>query len=288
MSTSSSFAHLLAAVKAQVDAIRAHEADVRNDGRDAEDVHQMRVAVRRLRAILRASRSLFTSKWVAGLRRELNWLGTALGRVRDLDVLSAYLRSQLETRPAAERKAGQRLLRHLAVDRARANAALRATLAGPRYARLLARLKAALIHPPVRTSDVSLPGIAALEFKKLRKAAKKLPTHPTPTDLHAIRIKVKRARYAAELAQPVVGSRGDRFIKNAKKLQDILGDHQDAVVVEAYVRRATDRTRPAQALAERLIALQGRRRGNALAAFVRQWPKLKRRGRRAFGTVTTP
>jgi CHAD domain-containing protein len=287
MPTSSDLDHILAAMKAQGDAIRAHEAGART-GRDPEHVHQMRVAVRRLRAILRASRSLFDPKWVDGLRRELKWLGTALGRVRDLDVLRAYLRSQIQALPAPGRRAGQRPLRHLDADQARAQAALRTALASPRYAKLLARLKAALVHPPVRTSEVCLLGIAAAEFKKLQKAVKTLPEPPSADDLHAVRIKVKRARYAAELVRPLIGRRAERFVDKAKKLQDILGDHQDAVVAEAYLRKVTDRTPAAQALEQQLVKQQRKRRTKALAAFREKWPKLKRRGRKAFSKVPTP
>ena len=275
MPTDSALAHVLAALKGQVDAIDAHEAGART-GRDPEDVHQMRVAVRRLRAILRASRPLFDPGWVDGLRRELKWLGTVLGGVRDLDVLHAYLRSQLEALPAPERRAGR-------ADRVRARAALRVALASPRYARLLARLRAALVHPPTRPSSVPLPGIAATEFKKLRKAVAGLPRPPSAEELHAVRIKVKRARYAAELAQPIIGRRAERFIAKAKKLQDILGEHQDAVVAEEYLRKVTARTPAAQALAQPLIEQQRKRRKKARAAFGKKWPKLKRRGRKAYG-----
>lgn len=274
--------HVLAAMQRQVDAIQAHEAGARA-GRDPEDVHQMRVAVRRLRAILRATRSLFDPKWVDRLRRELKWLGTALGGVRDLDVLHAYLRSQLEALPAPERREAQQyLLRRLDADRVRAMAALRAALASPRYSRLLARLKVALRHPPVRRSAVSLLGIAATEFKKLRKAVKALSKRPRADELHAVRIKGKRARYAAEVVQSIIGRRADQFIDEAKKLQDILGEHQDSVVAEEYLRTVTARIRAAQAPAQPLIEEQRKRRKRALAAFREMWPKLKRRGRKAF------
>lgn len=267
--------HVLTAMKGQVEAIDAHEAGART-GRDPEDVHQMRVAVRRLRAILRASRPLFDPRWVDGLRRELKWLGTVLGGVRDLDVLHAYLRSQLEALPAPERRAGQ-------ADRVRARAALRAALASPRYARLLTRLHAAPVHPPTRPSSVPLPGIAASEFEKLRKAVARLPRPPSAEELHAVRIKVKRARYAAELVQPIIGRRAGRFIAKAKKLQDILGEHQDAVVAEEYLRKVTERTPAAQARAQPLIKQQRKRRKEALAAFSEKWPQVKRRGRKAYG-----
>ena len=283
MPTDSALDHVLAAMKGQVDAIHAHEAGARR-GRDPEDVHQMRVAVRRLRAILRATRPLFDPRWVDRLRRELKWPGTVLGRVRDLDVLHAYLRSQLEALPAPERRAGrQYLLRALEADRARARAALRVALAGPRYARLLARLETALLHPPARPSAVPLSDIAASEFRKLRKAIKKLRGQPSAEELHAVRIKVKHARYAAELVQPIIGRRAERLIAKAKKLQDILGEHQDAVVAEESLRKVSVGTPAAQPLARQLIERQRKRRKTALAAFSKKWPRLKRRGRKAYG-----
>jgi CHAD domain-containing protein len=283
MPTDSTLDDVLAAMKRQVDAVHAHEAGARR-GRDPEDVHQMRVAVRRSRSILRASRPLFDPGWVDRLRRELKWLGTGLGRVRDLDVLHAHLRSQVEAFPIRERKAGrQYLLRALEADRVRARATLRVALTGPRYARLLSRLETALVHPAARPSAVPLSDIATSEFKKLRKAVKKLPGQPSAEELHAVRIKVKHARYAAELAQPIIGRRAERFIAKAKKLQDILGEHQDAVVAEEYLRKVIARTPAAQALAQPLFEQQRKRRETALAAFGNKWPRLKRRGRKAYG-----
>lgn len=64
-------------------------------GDDAEDVHQMRVATRRLRAFLRAARAVAEPRWADELRAELRWLADALGPVRDLDVLLDYLRARV-------------------------------------------------------------------------------------------------------------------------------------------------------------------------------------------------
>jgi CHAD domain-containing protein len=277
----SNLVHLLAAMRTQAAAIRAREAGARR-ARNPEDVHQMRVAVRRLRAILRASRSFFAEDWVERLRRELTWLGATLGRVRDLDVLSAHLRAQLRARPPGGRAARQRLLHRLAGDRRRATSALRSALGGRRYARLLARLDASLASPPFRADAAPLPDVAAAEFEKLRKAVRKLPKHPSDEDLHAIRIKVKHARYAAELAQPIAGRRAERFIEMAKTLQDVLGEHQDAVIAESYARRARGRSPGGRLLARWLGARQHDRREEARTDFARQWPRLKRRGRRAW------
>jgi CHAD domain-containing protein len=278
---SESLRHVLDGMSTHVQALRAHEAGARA-GQDPEHLHEMRVAVRRLRAILRASRDLFDARWVERLRSELDWLGGRLGLVRDLDILDAYLRPRLAALEGAEHRAGQRVLRRLSADRTRAQADLNAALDNPRYPRILEQLETFLSRPPALASDVSLPDVAATEWKRLRKAVQKLPGRPSADDLHAVRIKVKRARYAAELARAAAGERGKRFINQAKKLQDILGDLQDAVVIEQYLHDAIDHTEPAQALGKDLVKRQRKRRKKARAAFFEEWPKLKRRGREAW------
>jgi CHAD domain-containing protein len=273
--------HVLTALRAQRQAIQEHERGARA-GRDPEDLHEMRVAVRRLRAILRASRAMFERRWIESLRDELKWLGTALGRVRDLDVLRASLRSRVRGLPAAERRIGAVLLRDVDADCARARGSLRSALAGPRYRRLLHRLDAALGRPRVVTPELSLPDVAAREFEKLRSAVKDLPKHPGDEELHAIRIKVKRARYAAELVGEAAGRAGERFLDQAKALQDVLGDHQDSVVLERRLRETPDRSQELRAVKRRLIELERERRKETRAAFREEWRKLKRRGRKAW------
>ena len=276
-----SLEHVLAALRAQLEAVHAHELGARA-GRDPEDLHEMRVGVRRLRAILRASHPMFERKWVESLRGELRWLGTSLGHVRDLDVLFAYLQARLKRLPASERRAGAVLLRGLEADRAGAQTTLRSALSGPRYRRLLRRLDTALRHPPVVTADFSLFDVAAGEFKKLRSAVKDLSKHPSDEDLHATRIKLKRARYAAELAGEATGRPGQRFLEQAKTLQDVLGEHQDSVVLEQRLRRTPDRTGDLDAVKNKLIEWERRRRRATRAAFRDEWRKLKRCGRKAW------
>jgi CHAD domain-containing protein len=278
---SSSLRHILDEMSTHVKALRAREPEVRA-GRDPEDLRQMRVAVRRLRAILRAGRALFDPTWVERLRSELDWLGARLGLVRDLDVLHAYLHPRLAGLVGPELRAGRRVLRRLEAERARARAGLNDALDSARYSRIVEHLGTFLSRPPASAADVSLPDVAATEWKRLRKAVQKLPGRPSADDLHAVRIKVKRARYAAELARAAAGARGARFIDQAKKLQNILGDLQDAVVIERYLHDAIGRTEPAQALEKHLVKRQRKRRKKARTAFFEEWPKLKRRGREAW------
>jgi CHAD domain-containing protein len=274
-------AHVLTALRAQRQAIQTHERGART-GRDPEDLHEMRVAVRRLRAILRAGRAMFEREWTESLRGELKWLGTALGHVRDLDVLRASLQSRVRSLPAPERRIGAVLIDDIDKDCAKARGSLRTALAGPRYRRLRRRLDAALRRPRVVAPELSLPDVAAKEFEKLRSAVKDLPKHPGDADLHAVRIKVKRARYAAELVRETAGRAGERFLDQAKALQDLLGDHQDSVVLERRLRETPDRAAELRAVKSTLIKLERRRRKETRAAFREEWRKLKRRGRKAW------
>src|SRR5499427_3048733 len=95
MARSAARDRILALMREHCDLIRAKEPGTRL-GSDPEELHQMRAAVRRLRAILGAVRDMFDPKWVAGLRSELDWLSTVLGNLRDLDVLREYLGTALD------------------------------------------------------------------------------------------------------------------------------------------------------------------------------------------------
>src|SRR6266849_2518195 len=152
--------HILALMREQLEAIRAHEPGTRA-GTDPEQLHRMRTAVRRLRAILGAAREMFDPQWVGGLRSELDWLGTMLGALRDLDVFRQHLRAELSSLKSAGRVEGRVLLDRLDAQRARARINLLAALDGPRYIRLLHRLDNAIEHPAVVTAKLSLPAIAA-------------------------------------------------------------------------------------------------------------------------------
>lgn len=274
---------VLGLLREQLAALQAAEPGTRL-GRDPEELHRMRTAVRRLRAILGAVRDMFEPRWLAHLRKELDWLGTLLASRRDLDVLHQYLSSEVSPLPAGRRAAGRRLLERLDSQRGRAHARLLAGLDSPRYRRLQRRLEHAVQRPPVVTADLSLPDVAALAFKKLRKAVGALPKHPSDAALHDVRLRVKRARYAAELAAPVRGRPAERFIKRAKKIQDALGEHQDATVAEERLRglMKAERRPLAVALSRTLVQKQKARREEAKAAFLDGWPGLERRGRKAW------
>ncbi len=79
-------------------------------------------------------------------------------------------------------------------------------------------------------------------WEKLRTAVEELPEDPTDEALHHVRIKAKRCRYAAEAVAPAVGKRARAFAKAIADVQDVLGDHQDAVVAEQWLRDVSSST----------------------------------------------
>jgi CHAD domain-containing protein len=271
--------HLAVMIGAQLAAMLAHDPGTRL-GSHPEDLHQMRVATRRLRALLRAARPMLATEWVEPLRAELAWLGDLLGPVRDLDVLLGHLRNQAALLAPAERRAFARLLRRLDAERVQARAAMLDALRSERYLCLLERLEDGGRAPRVVAPETSLHAIAGLEFRKLRKAMAALGEEPTDAELHAIRIRGKRARYAAELAETAVGKPASRFIRKARLFQDVLGEHQDAVVAEERLRRLVteDGGRQAAFAAGRLVERQHARREAARAALPGIWKKVEKRG----------
>jgi CHAD domain-containing protein len=281
--TAPALEHVRVALARQVGELLAHDPGTRF-GEDAEQLHQLRVATRRLRAILRAARDLLDPAWSEPLRAELSWLASMLGPVRDLDVLIERLREEIDGLEAGERRAAKRFLELLDEDRHAFRAEMLEAMSGPRYFQLLDRLEAAAAAPRAREADVSLREIAAAEFSKLRKAVKALPPDPPDDELHAIRIRGKRARYAAELAEGAVGKPAKRFVQDAKRFQDVVGEHQDGVVAEERIRHLLGRTGSAQAhlAGGRLIERERLRRREARAAFPEAWDALKKSGKKAW------
>ena len=141
--------HVRIALARSVAELLAHDPGTRF-GEDPEELHQLRVATRRLRAILRAARDLLDPAWSEPLRAELSWLGSALGPVRDLDVLIERLRGEIEELEPTERRAAGRFLQLLEADRDTARQAMLEAMSEPRYNELLDRLEAAAAAPRAR------------------------------------------------------------------------------------------------------------------------------------------
>ena len=263
--------------------ILRHDPGIRLD-LDPEDVHRVRVAVRRSRAILRAARPVLDPSWSEPLRDELHWLGSALGRRRDVDVLLGHLRGEIEQLEQPERTAAGSLVELLAGEREAAQAIAVDALTSERYYWLLDGLESAVRGPRVRRGEVSLRKLAAKEFRRLRELAGRLAPDSTDEELHRARILGKRARYSAELAEPEVGKPARKFVERAKAFQDVLGTHQDAIVAEARLRGllADSPGSGAAFAAGRLVERERSRRREARAALPEAWRELERAAEAAW------
>ena len=276
-----------AALAGSVARMLAHDPGVRV-GDHPRDVHQLRVGTRRLRSDLRTFRPLFGEDWTEPLRDELKWLADLLGEVRDADVLEARLLRQADQLPDDDAGGLAPLLGRLVSQREAARAQLRAAMASDRYADLFERLVAAATAPPLlRDADAPaaevLPELVNGPWKKLRKSVVELPPGPSSDELHRVRIHSKRVRYAAEAAAPVVGAKAAKFAEAVAGLQTVLGDLQDAVVSEGWLRKASAGSPTGQALAAgELIALQRAEGAASRKAWPAAWKKVDRKKRRSW------
>lgn len=280
-STADLIRHVIAV---SVAALMRHDPGVRL-GDDPEDVHRARVATRRLRSQLRTFRSLFDIAWANALREELRWLGAGLGTVRDKQVMAQRLRSRATALAPEDGPAVTELAAELDAESAEARARLVLDMRSDRYLDLLDRLVEASRTPTltaeaIRPASSVAPGLAGGDGKRLRGAVRRLPDHPVDSDLHRIRILAKRARYAAEAAQPIVGKAAGRFAEAAAALQDVLGDHQDSVTAQVRLREAG--RGPRAFVAGELSALEGEAAARDRAAWPGVWKKLNRKPLRSW------
>lgn len=229
-----------ALVGAALEQLQANEAGVLED-EDAEFVHQARVALRRLRSMLRIFRA------VAGRERSRAWRGAlaelsaALGAARDWDVFA------LETLPylcagCAHGALARRLAARARDRRLTARTAARAAFAAPRYARTvldMARWLADLELVPAPGTTYSLEELAHRVLRKRHKRVRDAARHVArldATERHALRIDVKRLRYGVEgLGRLLAPHRAAHYRAALADLQDTLGKANDAVAAQGLL-----------------------------------------------------
>ncbi len=279
--------HVRTALDTRLRAMRRHEPGTRS-GVDPEDLHQMRVSVRRMRAVLKAARPLLDKRWADDLRAELGWLGRALGPVRDLDVLLARLHGEAAELGGLDTVAAEPLLAALADERSGARIVMLDALTGDRYEALVERLADAVSRPlptggPTRSGRArpELASLVAKEFRRLRRAVDAAGENPPDAVLHELRIQGKRLRYTGELVEQALTDPARRrpvkqLLKATAAMQEVLGNHQDACVAQQRVRALLDGLGPAAGTAVafaagRLVEREEVRRVQTRAAWPAAW-----------------
>ena len=235
------------------------------ENRDSEPLHQMRVAMRRLRTTLdQVGPALVLPKLVTAERvaKPLRRLGTA----RDLDVLGQRLEQGLLPQLSkAEARQLKPVLKQLRRERELAHGAVVATLQSSAYLALVAQLQGWLKDP-----QFSAWGESALDgwvWELQLPALGELFLHPgwlvaelgdQVEAVHGLRIAIKRARYGLEALGPMAGPGTRRWIDRLKAAQHLLGELNDGEVL----RRAIDSQIPRgldEAMPELLVLLDQQR-----------------------------
>jgi CHAD domain-containing protein len=238
---------------------------------DPEYLHDLRVAIRRLRSALRLFGDVLGSRRCDSLRSELAWIGRLMGAVRDLDVFSLNLEGQAQ-RLGESGDIAALLVEELRRRRVPAREALVTALVSRRFRSLLRRLEVCSSSPLPRRPRgdqhvpvaEAAPALIRLAQKRVLRLGRTIGQDSPDADLHRLRILCKRLRYACEFfkeafADPASGADPlKEYIEAMVQFQDCLGEHQDAVVAMARIRDlGQDLIRHGGLAPERLMDLGG-------------------------------
>ena len=274
----------LAQLRRLLDAWSTHEAGARL-GRDPEELHQLRVTLRRIDATL----GLFKHQLPATLarsRRTAKALMRNLGAARDLDVLLAELDRYCVDLPEHERAAAQPLRALLEAERTRVRSRMVRALDSQATRHWLQTLASASVESSATggfEADSALtvmPERVRRRYRKLRKAVRALRASASMDDYHEVRRRAKQLRYAIESSRVMLGKPADDVLKSLRRLQDKLGAHQDAYVAQNHLAAlASDR---ANGLPPETLFFMGRlaqhyaaTTGEAGDTLARSWRKVR-------------
>ncbi len=229
----------------QITQLLTHDPGVRLGRPDA--VHQMRSATRRARSVLATFRKLFDKSAVKDLEAELKWLGRILGPARDAEVMLERLRRHILELPGEQRSGPfQELVeRELVAAHNAGYKEVLTTMGTGRYYRVLGSLEDFRDHAPARPKafrparklTAELVDRAARRVDSSRKSFKRAAGGTArDTTLHQVRKDAKRLRYAAESVTSIHGKSARTLAKRARRLQKVLGDHQDSIMASAFLR----------------------------------------------------
>ncbi|WP_280308358.1 CHAD domain-containing protein [Nocardia neocaledoniensis] len=266
---------VVAALREDIDRLLAAEPDVRADADDS--VHQMRVATRRLRSVLRSYRDAFDADLAAATVTELKWLADLLGVARDAEVRAERFADLLAAHEEVPEEVTAALVGASRDAYSRAHETVLTELDSMRYRHLAETLEtwrtAAPLDPDLAREKARpvFEHVLRRDRKRLRKMIFAEPT-AAPADrvelLHDIRKGAKRLRYSCEAAGEVLGADATELGSRAKRLQSILGDHRDAVESREHIMAvAAGAHGPTATLYELLADTEEAAAGRALARY---------------------
>jgi CHAD domain-containing protein len=210
-----------------------------------DEIHQLRVAARRLRVALRLFGRMLPSADTARFQADLRWFAGSLGDVRDLDVYTENFKAYARTLPAEQRADLRGYELYLRRERAAARQRAAAAAASPRSAALIADLERFAAAGPSpgslrrwgsRSVRDGVRQSMRRSVARVRRLGAALTPRARPDELHELRIKTKRLRYELEFFAAVYPTLKETA-KQCKAVQDLLGMHQDVYAGTARLRR---------------------------------------------------
>lgn len=209
-----------------------------------EEIHQLRVAARRLRVALRLFGRMLPSKHTARFNTELRWFAGSLGDIRDLDVYTDNFKAYVQGVPPDQRAGLSGYEMYLRRERTEARQRAAAAVASPRAAALLADIERFVAGGPsagalrrwgsLTIGDAMRQSIRR-SVSRVRRIGNALTTRARAAELHELRIKSKRLRYELEFFAEVYPPL-KQTAKECKALQDLLGTLQDVYAGTARLR----------------------------------------------------
>jgi CHAD domain-containing protein len=240
---------VLAALRTQIEQLRVQDQRVRH--KVAGSVTRMRVATRRLRSTLRGFSSILDTERTRLPADELKWLSAQLAEEHDTQVMVERFTQVVHELPehlilgtvAAD---VDRSLRQLAE---KGEQTVQAALDSQRYLALQDMLEQLLNQPPMthragQPAQAELPRSVAKAFRKLNRLLDTAAAAPPGPDrdaaLHEARKACKRVRYMTEIAAPVAGDPARDLHRQTEKLQELLGNYQDAVEARPVLQQLAE------------------------------------------------
>lgn len=225
------------------DKLLAREDAVR-DGEDVEDVHQMRVATRRIRASLQVVEGIYKPKPIRRFRRGLREVAQSLGAVRDGDVFLGHVIAYRESLAAEAHAQLEPLISAVSAERAQARERLLANLDAKRYKKLKHAFALFLTTPGADTlaAETGLTprvrdfaGSAIWQRYEHWRAYETVLAGATDATLHQTRIAGKHLRYTLEFFADALGPDVEQVLAPLVELQECLGALQDIVTAHVHI-----------------------------------------------------
>jgi CHAD domain-containing protein len=225
----------LANLRRYLSAWHIHEPGARL-GDNPEELHDLRVAGRRLDDLLRQFGSTLPAPLLR-IRPILKTVLRALGHARDLDVALIDLEAFSGELPDSDREGVEPLRQHLVTERGRARARMLSVLDSIWVQKNLEELTSLLAAPSAATQQSSpelvldaAPELIRRRYRKLRKAADLLKPDSSMEAYHKVRGHVKKLRYVLEAVAVIYGKPADEMLRSLRRWQEKLGVQQDAAV----------------------------------------------------------